>query len=71
MALLAFILKKYSLALASSNNRKTVDVIMDKFDLDKYIKFSISGEEVIKGKPNPEIFLKAVKNLMSNLRIVW
>lgn len=55
--------EKYLLALASSNNRKTVDLVMEKFDLHKYIKYSISGEEVIKGKPNPEIFLKAAKKL--------
>lgn len=55
--------KKYLLALASSNNRKIIDLIMEKFELDKYIKVSISGEEVVKGKPDPEIFLKAAKKL--------
>lgn len=55
--------ENYLLALASSNNRKTVDLILDMFDLDKYIKYSISGEEVEKGKPNPEIFLKVAKKL--------
>lgn len=55
--------KGYLLALASSNNRKAVDLIMDRFDLSKYIKTSISGEEVVKGKPDPEIFLKAAKKL--------
>lgn len=55
--------EKYLLALASSNNRKIVDSIMDRFDLSKYIKVSISGEDVLKGKPNPEIFLKAAKKL--------
>ena len=33
---------------------------MDRFDLSKY-KVSISGEDVLKGKPNPEIFLKVAK----------
>ena len=55
--------EKYLLALASSNNRKIVDQVMDRFDLSKYIKVSISGEDVLKGKPNPEIFLKAAKKL--------
>lgn len=53
----------YPLALASSNNRKNVDLIMERFDLDKYLKVSISGEEVVNSKPDPEIFLKAAKKL--------
>ena len=55
--------KKYALALASSNNRTNVDQIMQKFDLGQYIKVSISGEEVVKSKPDPEIFLKAAQKL--------
>jgi len=55
--------RQYLLALASSNNRKIIDMVIEKFKLNKYIKTSISGEEVLKGKPNPEIFLKAAKKL--------
>lgn len=55
--------EKYLLALASSNNRKSINLVMDKFNLKKYIEYSISGEEVVKGKPNPEIFLKAAEKL--------
>jgi len=53
----------YSLALASSNNRKSVDAIIEKFGLDKYLHYSISGDDVEHGKPNPEIFLTAAKNM--------
>jgi len=31
--------------------------------LHNYMDLTISGEEVLKGKPNPEIFLKAAKKL--------
>lgn len=55
--------ENYLLALASSNNREAVDAVMNMFNLDKYFKCSISGEEVTKGKPDPEIFLKAAKKL--------
>ncbi|MCG1013122.1 HAD family phosphatase [Tepidanaerobacter sp. GT38] len=55
--------EKYLLALASSNSRKIIDKVMDIFDLSKYIKVAISAEDVSKGKPNPEIFLKAAKEL--------
>lgn len=53
----------YKLALASSNNRATVDLIMDKFDLSKGLQVSMSGEEVEKGKPDPEIFLRTAEKL--------
>jgi len=53
----------YPLALASSNNRKIVDVIIEKFDLDNYLKVSISGEDIVNSKPDPEIFLKASQKL--------
>ena len=55
--------KGYPLAIASSNNRITVDKVIKKFDLGKYMKFVISGEEVNEGKPNPEIFLTAAKKM--------
>ncbi|WP_236912583.1 HAD family hydrolase [Clostridium sp. Cult1] len=53
----------YPMALASSNNKKAVDAIVKKFSLDKYLKFFISGEEVNKGKPNPEIFLTVAEKM--------
>lgn len=53
----------YPMAVASSNNRKIVDMIIDNFDLGKYMKFIISGEEVDMGKPDPEIFLTAAKKM--------
>jgi len=53
----------YLLALASSNNRAIVDKVLEKFELMKYLKVAISGEDVIKGKPDPEIFLKTASML--------
>lgn len=55
--------ESYLLGLASSNNRKAVDSIIEKFNLDKYLEFIISGEEVSKGKPDPEIFLTAANKM--------
>lgn len=55
--------KGYPMALASSNNKKAVNAIVKKFSLDKYLKFFISGEEVIKGKPDPEIFLTVAEKM--------
>ncbi len=53
----------YPLAIASSNNRKVVDRIVEKFGLGVYIKFTISGDDVSKGKPHPEVFLTAAKKM--------
>lgn len=53
----------YILAIASSNNRRIVNAVVEKFQLGKYVKFIISGEEVNKGKPDPEIFLTAAKKI--------
>jgi len=55
--------EKYKLALASSNDRKIVDEVLKKFNLSEYIQVSVSGQEVVKGKPDPEIFLKAAEML--------
>jgi len=55
--------KDYLLGLASSNNRKAVNRIVEEFNLGKYLHFLISGEEVSKGKPDPEIFLIAAKKM--------
>ena len=51
----------YLLALASSNNRKAVDQIVKQFDLVHEFEIAMSGEDVTKGKPHPEIFLKTAQ----------
>ena len=65
-----FILKlhkeEYLIGLASSNNRKIVDLIIERFKLGKYFKVSITGDDVSKGKPDPEIFLKAAQKMSVN-----
>lgn len=53
----------FTLALASSNNRKSVDAVIKNFKLGEHLRFSISGEEVKQGKPEPEIFLTAAKKI--------
>lgn len=53
----------YSLGLASSNNKKAVHSVVQKFQLHKYLNVIISGEEVSKGKPNPEIFLTVANKM--------
>lgn len=55
--------EKYPMALASSNNRGAVNAIIKEFNLNKYLTVSITGDEVDRGKPDPEIFLTAAEKL--------
>ena len=49
------------LVLASSASMLTINKVFEKFDLDKFFVAKISGADLKQSKPNPEIFLKAVK----------
>jgi len=53
----------YKLALASNSVRITIDMMMEKADLDKYLDFTLSNQDVKKSKPDPEIYLTAMKRL--------
>lgn len=47
------------LILASSSANVTIQRIFDRFMLDKYFTYKVSGEDFPKSKPHPAIFLKA------------
>lgn len=49
----------YKTVVATSSNRQRVDRILMQAGLTEYFDDSICGDEVEKGKPNPEVFLKA------------
>jgi len=49
------------LVLASSASMATINKVFEKFDLDKFFVGKISGVDLKESKPNPEIFLNAVK----------
>lgn len=51
----------YGLALASNSVRVTIDMMLEKADLQKYLNFTLSNQDVTKPKPNPEIYLKAIE----------
>lgn len=53
----------YKTIVATSSQRKRVDQILQLSDLTKYFDDSICGDEVNKGKPNPEVFLKSCQKL--------
>ena len=53
----------YKTIVATSSGRKRVDEILNNANIVDYFDDSICGDEVSKGKPNPEIFLTACQKL--------
>ncbi len=50
-------------ALASSSPKYLIELVMDKFGIAGLFDLILSGEEVERGKPAPDIYLKASKEL--------
>lgn len=59
-ALSALKAKGYKLAVCSNSVRNTVHLMMDCAGLAPYLDTQISNEDVSKGKPDPEMYLKAM-----------
>lgn len=53
----------FAIALASSGTRRYIDLVLDKFNLNDYFKVIITGQDVQKGKPDPESYIQAAKKL--------
>ena len=53
----------YQLAVCSNSVRKTVELMMNRSNLSKYLAFFLSNEDVSKPKPDPEMYSKAVDRL--------
>ena len=53
----------YLIAVCSNSVRGTVDLMMKRAALQQYLEFFISNEDVTKGKPAPDMYLKAFEKL--------
>lgn len=53
----------YEIAVCSNSVRKTIEVMMEKSSLAQYLSFFLSNQDVVKGKPDPEIYTKAIERL--------
>ncbi|TGK49745.1 HAD family hydrolase [Leptospira bouyouniensis] len=60
-------MKHCKIALASSSLRKNINLILSKLKISEYFDFIISGEDVVLGKPNPDIFLKVSEYFECNV----
>ena len=57
----------YKTIVATSSNRDSVDKILAQAKITEFFDDSICGDEVTKGKPNPEVFLKSCQKLGVNV----
>jgi|SRR6185312_13554676 len=56
----------YKLAVGSNSVRKTVEIMMEKSGLMPYLDLFLSNQDVEKGKPDPEMYIEAIKRLGYN-----
>ncbi|MFC1710256.1 HAD family hydrolase [Patescibacteria group bacterium] len=53
------------MGLATSNTWSVVEKIFKKFDIEKYFQVVTTCEELVKNKPDPEIFIKTAEKLQT------
>ena len=53
----------YKMAVCSNSVRESVEVMMQKSSLSKYLDLMVSNEDVSQGKPSPEMYEKAMNFL--------
>ncbi|MGP4123814.1 MAG: HAD family hydrolase [Sodalis sp. (in: enterobacteria)] len=53
----------YKLVVASNSIKNSINVMMEKAYLTQYLEFSISNQDVVKAKPDPEMYNKAISTL--------
>ncbi len=53
----------YKLAVASNSVRASVDAMMGRADLARFLDVSLSNEDISRAKPHPEIYLKVCEHL--------
>ncbi len=51
------------IALASMANRKNIDMVLDELGLGPCFHAIVSGDDVMRGKPDPEVFQQALRQL--------
>jgi beta-phosphoglucomutase len=61
--LVADLAKKFPLAIASGALRNEIEIILSNIGLFDEFRAIVSAEDVVRGKPEPEIFLKALARL--------
>ena len=55
--------EQWPLAIASSSNRPLIDLVLKLSGLGRYFQATVSSEEVLRGKPAPDVYLEAARRL--------
>jgi HAD superfamily hydrolase (TIGR01509 family) len=55
--------ERWPLGVASSSNRRIIDLVLELSGLDRFFGATVSSEEVERGKPSPDVYLEAVRRL--------
>jgi HAD superfamily hydrolase (TIGR01509 family) len=55
--------QRWPLALASSSNRPVINAVLDLAGLAPFFAVTVSSEEVARGKPAPDVYLEAARQL--------
>lgn len=55
----------YRMAVCTNSIANTIDVMLKYADLNQYIDFFLSADDVVNPKPDPEIYVKAIERLGS------
>jgi HAD superfamily hydrolase (TIGR01509 family) len=63
MAILDEVRGRVPVGLASSSARMLIDAILQHFGLQKYFDVTVSGREVRRAKPHPDVYLRAIELL--------
>ncbi len=53
----------YKMAVCSNSIRNTIEIMLQKASLEEYFEFYISNQDVKNGKPDPEMYNKAIAKL--------
>jgi HAD superfamily hydrolase (TIGR01509 family) len=54
---------QWRLAIASSSNRELIDAVLEATPLGSLFELTVSSEEVLRGKPAPDVYLEAARRL--------
>ncbi|MBN2331087.1 MAG: HAD family hydrolase [Candidatus Aenigmarchaeota archaeon] len=54
--------KRYKLAVGSGNSRRLLDKFLKKLGLMRYFDMVVGGDDVKKGKPNPDMLVKIIRH---------
>ena len=55
--------RRWPLGVASSSNRPIIDLVLGLAGLDRFLRVTVSSEEVQRGKPSPDVYLEAARRL--------